>query len=136
MAVLDRNAILQVDDLKREKVSVPEWGGDVYVRALTGDERDEYEVSMIEMRPGRGGRTEAIPKLQQIRANLVARTVCDELGNRLFKVEDVNELGAKSAAALDRLYEVAQRLSKLSEKDVQELAEDLPATPGDASPTA
>jgi len=133
VAVLNREAILQAEDLDRELVSVPEWGGEVYVRALTGDERDEFEASMIEMRPGKGGRTEAVPKLQQIRANLVARTVCGADGERMFTSANVTELGAKSAAALDRLYEVASRLSGLREEDIKELAQDLVETPGDDS---
>jgi hypothetical protein len=35
---------------------------------------------------------------------------------------DINTLGQKSAAALDRVYEVAARLSKISKEDVDELA--------------
>jgi hypothetical protein len=31
-------------------VSVPEWGGEVVVRALTGAERDAFEQSTIEQR--------------------------------------------------------------------------------------
>ena len=44
---LNREAILAAEDLPRELVEVPEWGGAVYVRALTGAERDQFEASKI-----------------------------------------------------------------------------------------
>ena len=84
MALLTREAILQAQDLPTEQVHVPEWGGDVLVRALTGAERDRFEQSIVEQR-GKSTRM----NLQNIRAKLVALTVVDEQGNRIFKDEDV-----------------------------------------------
>jgi hypothetical protein len=60
--------------------------------------------------------------LRNIRAKLVALTVVDEDGNRIFSDEDAEALGKKSAAALDRIFAVAQRLSGLRPEDVEELA--------------
>ena len=40
MAYLDKAAILTADDLGRREVAVPEWGGTVLIRGLTGAERD------------------------------------------------------------------------------------------------
>jgi len=115
--LLTREAILQADDLPRELVEVPEWGGALYVRALTGAERDAFEQSIVETR-GKNTRM----NLRNIRARLVALTVIDEDGNRLFSDDDVEALGRKSAAALNRVFEVAQRLSGLRPEDVEELA--------------
>ena len=115
--LLTREAILQADDLPRELVEVPEWGGALYVRALTGAERDAFEQSIVETR-GKNTRM----NLRNIRARLVALTVVDEDGNRLFSDDDVEALGRKSAAALNRVFEVAQRLSGLRPEDVEELA--------------
>lgn len=114
---LNREAILAAEDLPRELVEVPEWGGAVYVRALTGAERDQFEASIVEQR-GRDMRM----NMRNIRAKLVALTVVDEDGQRIFTDDDVAALGGKSAAALDRLFAVAQRLSGLSKEDVEELA--------------
>src|SRR3989304_4330704 len=47
MALLTRDEILNANDLAREQVEVPEWGGAVLVRALTGRERDAYESSIV-----------------------------------------------------------------------------------------
>ena len=43
-----KEQILKADDLPKEKVNVPEWNVDVYVRALTAAERDGYEASLIQ----------------------------------------------------------------------------------------
>jgi hypothetical protein len=37
--MLDRKSILDRNDSKIEEVPVPEWGGSVYVRVLSGAER-------------------------------------------------------------------------------------------------
>ena len=49
--------------------------------------------------------------LANVRAKLCAWCVIDENGGRMFSDADVVALGAKSAAALDRIYEVASELS-------------------------
>jgi hypothetical protein len=116
MALLTRDAILQAQDLPRELVSVPEWGGEVYVRALTGAERDAFEQSIVEQK----GKSTKM-NLQNMRAKLVALTVVDEEGKRVFSDADAKLLGQKSALALNRVFEVAQKLSGLTPEDVEEL---------------
>lgn len=116
MALLTRDQILKAQDLPTEDVSVPEWGGTVRVRALTGAERDAFEQSIVEQR-GRSTRM----NLQNLRAKLVALTVVDEEGNRIFSDSDAKLLGKKSALALNRVFEVAQKLSGLTSEDVEEL---------------
>lgn len=126
MNVLTKNAILSQSDREIELVEVPEWGGVVFVRSLSGEERDQFEASIIE-RNGRDVRT----NLRNLRARLVVLAACDESGNPIFSPGDADALGAKSAAALDRIFSVAQRLSGLRENDVQELAENFGATRGE-----
>ena len=84
--MLTREQILQCDDLPKETVKVPEWGGEVQVRTMTGTDRDAFEASLI----GKEGR------LENVRARLVSLAVCDESGNRLFGDADVAALGAKA----------------------------------------
>ena len=110
MAYLDKAAILTADDLGRREVAVPEWGGTVLIRGLTGAERDAYEASMLRQRG-----TEMVANLQQIRAGLVARCCIGADGERLFTDHDVGALGEKSAAALDRVFEACAGLSRLTE---------------------
>jgi hypothetical protein len=114
-----RDDILGRDDLPVEVVSVPEWGMDVRVRALSGTERDAYEASCMRRSGPKGEKVEM--SFENIRARLVARSVVDEAGARVFTDADVAALGGKNAAALNRLFEVAQRLSGLRGEDFEEL---------------
>lgn len=103
---LTREQILAADDSRIEAVDVPEWGGQVFVRMMSGAERDAYERAMYDK-----------SKLGQLgenaRAHLASLTVCDEGGNLLFSQKDVEALGRKSSAALERVVKVSQRLNKL-----------------------
>jgi len=113
--MLTRKAILEVSDLQIVSVDVPEWGGAVYVRGLRGRERDQYEESLLDERRAKG------VSYDNARAKLLVRCIVDEHGERLFRDDDADALGAKSAVVLDRLFAIASRLSGLSPGDVQEL---------------
>jgi hypothetical protein len=120
MAILRKSEILKAPDIKSELVNVPEWGGDVMVYGMTGSQRDEFESSIVEMK----GSTQTL-HMQNIRAKLCSLTIRDEDGRRMFDSDEVDELGAKSAQALQRIFEVAQRLSGLTSADVEGLAKNL-----------
>ena len=115
---LTKDQILEANDLQSESVTVPEWGGDVLVRTMTGADRDAFEASMITTLPD-GTRK---PNMANMRAKLVALTVVDDAGNRVFDVTDVDRLALKSASALERVFNAAQRINGLGAQ-----AEDLAA---------
>tara|TARA_R110002020_G_scaffold273792_1_gene488961 strand:+ start:7857 stop:8204 length:348 start_codon:yes stop_codon:yes gene_type:complete len=115
--MLSKDAILKADDLPKELVDVPEWGGSVYVRTLRGNERDNFEQSLV----GKKQKT----SLENVRARFAVLTICDESCTRLFTDADAKALGEKSAAALDRVFAVAQRLNGFSEKDASELSQNF-----------
>ena len=114
---LTRDAILAAASLKTEEVDVPQWGGVVLVRELRGRERDEWEASLATQR----GKT-MVPDVANMRAKLVARSVVGDDGEPLFSQQDVAALGELSAAALDRVFEAASKLSGLSEEDLEAAA--------------
>ena len=114
---LTKESILKADDLKRELVAVPEWGGEVYVRTMTGSERDDFESSMMDKK----GRSRA-DALKNIRARLCVLCLVSDGGEQIFTKTDVDALSKKSAAALDRVFTKAQKLNGLSGEDVEELA--------------
>jgi hypothetical protein len=124
--LLSRDAVLAADDRASEVVEVPEWGGSVQVRALSGTERDQYESAGVTWgRDAKGAPIVAALNTDNLRARLVALAVVDEEGNRLFSDKDVAALGAKNAQVLNRLFEVARRLSGLSAADVEALTQGL-----------
>ena len=131
MSLLSKTAILAANDLKSEDVEVPEWGGAVRVRSFTGRERDAFEASMV-----RGEGRDRKVDLTNMRARLVGLTVIDETGQRLFNDEEVDLLGAKSGAALDRVFAIAQKLNGLSGADVEELTKNSSGVPSAVSTSA
>ena len=120
MTTLTRDAILGADDLETEEVEVPEWDGTVWVRTLTGKERDRFEADCIAKRNGQ--LESADVNLDNVRARLVVLACVDSKGESLFTPEDVDALGRKSGAALNRVFVVAQRMAGLLQKDIEELA--------------
>ena len=113
MSALTRDAILGAGDLPTEKVDVPEWGGHVFVRSMTGAERDAWEMKIHKNGP---------ENISNLRASLLVLTLVDAKGERLFSDKDVDALGGKSAGVITKLFDVAQRLNSLSSDDVEELA--------------
>ena len=122
---LTRKQILEAKDLIKQKVEVPEWGGEVYVRMMTGSERDSFERGIIN--------EDRTANLSNIRAKLCALTIVDESGNRIFTDEDVKEIGEKSALVLDRIFQVAQNLNGISPADVEDLAKNSEETQSEDS---
>lgn len=116
MAILSRAAILAAPDAMTETVAVPEWGGEVVVKSLSGAERDQFEASVLIE-----GRKRTRVDVRNLRAKLVSLAVVDEAGQLVFSESDVEALGQKSARALQRVFEVAQRLSGLADEDIEEL---------------
>jgi hypothetical protein len=129
--ILSRASILAAEDLPRETVAVPEWGGDVLVQGLTARERDDFEISLS---TGKGKNTET--NFRNLRARLVARCVVDESGARLFGDADMTALGGKSAVVLQRLFEMAQKLSGFTSADVDELTKNSDDGQSEDSPSA
>ena len=142
MTYLTREQILSARDIKTEMVDVPQWGGAVLVRGLSGEEREAFEkASMVETPSGnradrRSGRTSREVAREGLRARLVAWFVVDAEGNNLFTEADVAALNKKSGGALEKVIKVGLRLSGMSDDDVDQLAEEMLENPFDDSSTA
>lgn len=113
MGILTKDAILAAADLKTETVMVPEWGGEVIIRAMRGSERDAFEVALF-VGEGENRKFQG----EHVRAKLLVQCIVDEKGERIFSDADVVALGARNAAVLDRLYDIASRLSGIGKKDL------------------
>lgn len=105
MTTLDRAAILAAQDIQTEVVNVPEWGGDVRVRGMTGVQRDAFDRATVD--------ADGKADLTNFAARLAATCVVDDQGNPLFTLDDIDLLADKSGAALQRVSAVAMRLSGL-----------------------
>ena len=112
MGCLKKDEILASNDIKMEKVFVPEWAdGDpeayVMVKSLLGSEQDEFDRLVTESIDGEKPKID----MTDYRAKRAVFCLCDDDGNRLFGIEDVSGLSNKSAKALQRIMTVDQKLN-------------------------
>lgn len=114
MALLTKEQILNADDLETEIIEVPEWGGEVKISVMPGHVRDRYEESCI----GKNGGA----NLKNIRAKMAAFSIVDDEGKPMFTEAEINKLGLRSGIALVRVYDAVQRLNKITDEDIEELA--------------
>lgn len=110
MKTLTKDDILNANDAQIEKVIIPEWGGDVHVKMMTAGERDVFEFYAEENKVSRN-----------IRAALLAFTICDKNGNTLFEPKDAPALGKRSSVAVNRAFKISSRLNALFQADIEEL---------------
>jgi len=109
--MLSRADLLAPRPLPVVKVDIPERNDAIYVRVMTGLERDSYEAAI-------GG--DRALALRNKRARLVAYTACDADGKLLFTPEDADQLGQiMSWVELDRIAEVAARINVVSDAAVE-----------------
>jgi hypothetical protein len=110
--MLSRESILSADDLAKTVVPVPEWGGEVAVRMLTGTERDALYASLRSA----DGAIDGVA----FRGRLLVRTIVGDDGKRMFADDEVELVNSKSASVLDRLYEAADKLNSTGAAAVEE----------------
>ena len=126
MAILKAKDILEISDIQKEIVAVPEWGGEVWVYGLSGAERDKLESGMIEV--DEKGKRQSY-NMANFRAKMAIMAVRDEKGKRLFTDADLQRLSQKSAVALQRIFIVAQRLAGITEDDLNDIKKVIEESP-------
>lgn len=104
-----REQILNSDDIKKENVKVDEWGVEVEVRGMTGAARNR----LINKNMGKNGEMD----LNGMYPDLIVSSVYDpKSGEQVFSEKDKDTLNAKSSGALEKVAQVAMRLSGLDEE--------------------
>lgn len=118
--MLSKEEIVDAKDIESEVVAVPEWDGEVNVQGLTLAEKDSWTESLLS--DGEASVTGAT-------ALLCALCIRDENGVRLFSSDEIGLLDEKSAKALDRIFQVAQRLSGIGPEEIEETVKNSEKTP-------
>ena len=125
MAFLKRTDLLKKEKLTIEKVYLGEEDF-VFVRQMTGRERDRFEQSLMKEVEGKKGRKTLERSLDDFRAKLAVNTACDAQGTNIFEPNDYETLSQNmSAARLEKIVNKAQELNHISEEDKEDLVKNL-----------
>ncbi len=115
MSSLSKSLIMSARDVTLEEVQVSEWGGSVWLKTLSGTERDIFEDGY------------AADKMKAFRPRFLVLALCNENGDRLFTDAEVAELGKKSSVVLNRLFDAGWKLNALREEDTDAMGEGSPS---------
>lgn len=110
--MLDRASILAAKDIITETFPIPQWGGDVTIRMLTGEQREELESRIQTFKSG---------AKKSVRALAAVYSLVGEDGAPLFTQSDVAELAAKSGVALDTIFDHVLKLNAMTKAEAGEL---------------
>ena len=103
---LTRDLILAATDRQPAPLDVPEWGGQVFLRPMSGAQRERLETIFRD-------------KKESARATVAAYSVCNEAGTPLFTDADIPALNDRSGRALDRIFAAALKLNGLGKDDLE-----------------
>lgn len=116
MALLNRNQILEVKDIKTKIISIPEWGGDIMIKQLSAKEYNDITMNMVNIRKMAAKQLsskknadenleDAINELaiKNKKILLIIKSVVDENMKHLFSETDMELLYQKNTNVIDRI---------------------------------
>lgn len=115
--MLSKAEILKADGLKTATVSVPEWGGDIVIREMTGAQRDVWDTMMASRYNAKTGQ---ITSMKGMRAKMIVLSVVDEDGKPMFNDKDLDVISEKSSVVLDRICEAIRDINGLTDDAVED----------------
>ena len=109
--LLNKAQIFACEDTVTKIVAMPEWGGDVKIRAMTIGDQIEFE---------------RLNKKSKDPSSIVCNTLLfcciDEAGNRLFNEDDIKVLEKKSFRAVEKLFRACLDLNSLNADSLEKEA--------------
>ena len=109
--VLTKADILAAADIQTRIERVPEWGGTVTLKALSGKERDEFETFTFNRASGDKDTRGYVA--DDIVAYGLSIAIRGPDGKRLFSPADVAALNEKNGVVLRRLWATVERANLL-----------------------
>lgn len=110
---LTRDQILALQDRKTAVVHVPEWDCDVRIMEMSAGDREAYERMVLRMND-QSKKVE--PDISNLRSKMVAISVVDDEGRRVFTDEDVQALARKHHEAIRLIFNKAMSLNRIEEE--------------------
>lgn len=122
--MMTREQILGRQPGRFHVVEVPEWGGDVRLKALSVRDRAIIETEFVRLgRLAREQSPDYVSAMRNMQLQLVALSVVDEAGAHQFTLDDVDQLSHQEPEAIGRLSDAATLLNGFqAEKATEEAA--------------
>jgi len=110
---LNKDQILQAIDAKTIEFDIPEWGGSILLRGMTGKARNDYEHWAAQQTQ------QKVPDYRGIRERLIISCAVDDNGKPLFTQDDIESLAEKNADIIDRLHSKCQEICGMAADSVE-----------------
>ncbi len=132
MSALTREQMLEAvrhATIERDRLTVPELGGEVWVRGMSGTERDQFEEGLRIRKGKRAGQSD----LRNFRAQLAVRVLVTDEGARILTNADAEIFGKLPAGVLDRIISRCTELSGKADEEIDDLKNGSAPAPSDGS---
>lgn len=117
--LLSKNQIVAANDRPHEDVEVPEWGGNVRLRVLSGSQREAIECKLHQCRSD--NTATAVAAWRGLKNFTLSCAMVDEAGSQLFSEREVAVFGDKNGSVIERLYEFVLRQNAFTKAEADEL---------------
>jgi len=132
--LLGKEALLAKETLEIVKVEF-ENGDYVFVRQMTGHERDLFEQSLLKKNRDKKGTVISYEQAtEDFRAKLAVMTLCTEDGTSVLQQGDYPILSRNmSAKRLEKIINTASKINAISEEDKEAIVKNSEVGPADNS---
>tara|TARA_Y100001968_G_C19321768_1_gene699667 strand:- start:119 stop:472 length:354 start_codon:yes stop_codon:yes gene_type:complete len=113
---LSKDAILAAKDTDVHEVDVPEWGGSILLRSMTGAQRNNYEHWAHKQSNLKS------PDYRGIRERLIISCAVDADGKPLFTEDDLAALSDKNSEVIDRLHAKCRLICGMDDEAIEDAA--------------
>ena len=116
MSSLSKADILGADEEIIE-VDMPEWGGCVHLKQLSGADEEVYQKKSAQRITKDSSGKEDV-NVTNWRSEFLVMCLCDPSGDLMFDRDSMGALNGKSAKSIQRLYDIA--MGKCGTLDLEE----------------
>lgn len=91
----------------------PDLDGKIYVRVMTGEEKNAYQLTKFKWQTDDDGESHVVPTPENASAQLAVRALCDSNGVRLYQDKDIEQVARWNSLLLDEITASANEINKL-----------------------
>lgn len=112
-----------------KKLTVPEWGVDIYIPRKTVKERSDFEKSLTKL-----NKRSSDAAMEEVRARMLIYGCRDEHGAPIWDVSDIETISGYDSAPVDYIIDEMRKFCHITEDDIETMAKNAEGTlDGDSS---